>query len=755
MKRIKYLLPAAAAILLSACTQEEILGPQESGVATARFTVNVPSEFATRALGDGLAATQLSAYVYEATASGATTNYTYLFTGSSTFESNSYSTSITLELVIGKSYYITFFASSSLAAPVYSIDEATGLMTVNYDQMTSANNLLDAYDCFYGTYATGLVGNSSISGSVELTRPVAQINWGTTGLSANSNFANEFGANGDYILTNLNIKSAYTTFNLLDATYGGETEVNINALGSPATIPGITFPVSNYRYVAMQYVLAPAATSTTYDLELTIKNNGGTNTSGTFSNTIPVSSAPMQADYQTNIYGSLLAAATSIRISKEKGASWNIYDQPLTWDGTTSSPSINTTNKTVSVNSPSELAGLAALVNDAVNPNSFENYTVTLNADFDMNNVAFPAIGSGSRNGSDISGNSFKGVFDGQGHTISNLNISGSSNAADAVGFIPNLDGANSVVKNVTFSNLVINAPNNEQAGAIATVTNGATVSNVTVSSGKVTAAEGAGGVVGRMMINGTIDQCENHADIVTGTNGGGIVGAAYRTAQGATATVSNCTNYGNISGTSQGVGGIVGISSAVVTGCTNQGAVTGGTTSTGGIVGQQTSAGTISNCTNNGKVVGGDNYGAGGVVGWVRYDNSSAYPVQNIISVTHCKNTAPVTGTIGVGGIVGVWYMCGVCTNNTNTAASLNASNQFVAGVVGNSQWTGVAPSALPSQTGADMLYVEYNYSTTPQSAMTGGAKADYVYVNSPANTTVENNSMTDPSIVTNKFGN
>ena len=755
MKKTFFLTLGASALLLTACSQEELVSKPGHGSTPATFTLKVPQEFSTRSLGDGLAATQLSALIYEVTSQDAQNVYSYIFTAHTTFESNSYTTSLSLDLVTGKSYMIAFFASSPNSSAAYSLDTATGTLSVDYSAMTSADNLLDAYDCFYGSYATGLVGNSSISANIDMVRPVAQLNWGTTGLNSNSNFTNEFGANGDYILTSLNIKSAYSTFNLLDGTYGGEEEVTINPFASPATLSDASFPIENYRYVAMQYVLAPAETPATYDLALTIKNNGGANTSGNYENTITVSSAPVQADYQTNIYGSLLSASATVNVSKQKGSVWNVYDQPLIWDGTETTPEIDETNKTVSLTAPSELAGLAALVNDSENPNTFENYTINLSADFDMNNMEFPAIGSGTRSGAVVTGNSFKGVFNGQGHTISNLKISGTTNEADAIGFIPNLDGATASVTNVSFSNLLIDAPDNQQAAVIGTLTNGATVSNVTVTSGSVTAAEGAAGIVGRLILSGSITQCSNYAAISTGTNGGGIAGAAYRTASGMTASISNCTNYGEISGTSQGVGGIVGLSSAVISGCVNEGTIKGGTTSTGGIVGQQTSAGSVTNCSNSGTVVGGSGYGTGGVVGWVRYDNSDAYAVQNIISVKNCKNSASISGNTGVGGIVGVWYMCGVCSNNSNTAASLSASNEFVAGVVGDSQWTGEAPASLTDTAGQNMLYVVANYSSTLQDAMTGNSKADYVYVNSVDNTTVTGNSQTDPTVINNTGSN
>ena len=84
--------------------------------------------------------------------------------------------------------------------------------------------------------------------------------------------------------------------------------------------------------------------------------------------------------------------------------------------------SIRLQGRDISQLSQREIARTAALVPQATaaafaitvnNGETFENYTVTLNADIDLNNVAWTPIGTST--------NAFKGNFDGNGHTISNL----------------------------------------------------------------------------------------------------------------------------------------------------------------------------------------------------------------------------------------------------------------------------------------------------------------------------------------------
>ena len=753
MKKIFYS-SLMASMLFAACSQEEVGPPSSTADGNYTITVNLPEEMmGTRALGDGLTATNLSVYLYDAE------NNKFLGDQTANFASTSLSTTVTLNLVNGKSYYVAFFAQSPNAQTnnVYTVDTATGQITVDYTKMTEYNT--DDYDCFFQVLTTGVIGNESQSAAVTLYRPLCQINWGTNDLTDGA-VQEVYGTNAEYLQSSVKITAAYNTFNMLakdeeqnivgDVVTTSTTEVNLPALPPPSEE---TFPVTGYSYISAQYLLAPRASST-YDLALTITNNGGTNTSGTLTHTVNVSTAPIQANYRTNIYGSLLTNQYNVTVTKDPTWYSPDYTVSLVWDGTTVTyPTVSDDSDEVMINRASDLAGLADMVNgnNDQEKNDFAGKTIVLAADFDMNSNEFEGLGTGTRSSSTVSGNSFKGTFDGNGHTISNVVIKGSGEADEVVGFIPNLDGENAEVKDVTFEGITINAPAAEQAGVIGTVTNGAQVSNVVVNSGTITAKQGAGGIVGRMILDGTISQCENHATVtVTGNNAGGIVGAAYYSSgDKVSMTISNCTNYGNVSGTSESsvcVGGIVGISAADVVSCSNNGTVNGTQNSVGGIVGCQQSAGSVKGCTNNAAVTATNStLGAGGIVGWVKYQ-SSGYTYQEMIEVSGNTNNGVITGNNGVGGIVGEWYQAGTCTGNFNYAPQLIVTKSgFVAGIVGSSQFIGEVPTFTDGSTA--MLTVSNNVSTTTLDNMIGGTLKDlYVYANNKERVTQSDNSNVKP---------
>lgn len=773
MKKLNYFLLGLGALALASCSQDAPFNPAE-GDGNVSFNISLPSDaLGTRAaIGSGSAATQLYYAVYEVsetsdTSTPATGKFQYAQNVTPTY--TNYNTTLSINLLTGKNYNIVFFAyapdaagtlddTGALTGGVYNIVGTAGTLTVDYSQMNSSQNNNDVYDCFYTMVNTGEITSSSSSFEAKLKRPMAQINWGTDDMDATL-VQSTFGTNGANVWTTLSVNAA----NTLDLQTGavstvetaGSTESTFT-LGAFKAPDAQDYPVENYNYVGMQYILAPSASSTTVDLTLNIAN-AQTQTGATYTKEIPVNSAPVQANYQTNIYGTLLSNGVVANIELVPGFNTPANDYAITpWDGTTKTyPTIPASTETpVQINKPSDLAGLADMVNGnnlpaGVNP-TFAGYTFELAADVDMGGNDFPGIGTGTRSSAASNGNSFKGVFDGKGNTIKNVNISfDGTDKNTVVGFIPNLEGADAALQNVTFENLSIEGGSSEQAGVVGMLTGGATVSNVTVKSGSVSAQEGAGGIVGRLTQNGTVENCNNSADItVTQQNGGGIVGAAYYTSlTGDGMLITGCTNTGNVTATSSSavaVGGIVGLSAATIESCTNKGAVTGVQNSVGGIVGAQQSAGYIRNCVNEGPVTAPNpTMGVGGIVGWIKYLNTDAYPKENVIEVTGCTNYADVSGNNGVGGIVGSWYRAGVCSNNNNYAEKLHANTGFVAGIIGSSQFlddkNGPAPNKVENY--VDMLYVENNTTTTTWDNMEGTLKSWIVYVNSSKNVTLSGN--------------
>ena len=322
----------------------------------------------------------------------------------------------------------------------------------------------------------------------------------------------------------------------------------------------------------------------------------------------------------------------------------------------------------------------------------------------------------------------FKGTFDGKGYTITGLNIPTNDN--EYVGLIGILDGG--TVKNVKFASVSVTGKN-DVGTAVGRIINGGTVSGVQVLGGTVSGAKRVGGVVGSIKANGTVSDCTNAAGVTANDrNAGGIVGSAYYTETGKQMYITGCVNNGAVTASGGVCGGIVSLSAANVSGNTNTAAVKG--TEVGGIVGEQKSYGSVTNNTNSGAVMntgGNAAYGAGGIIGWLRYHGRSeanAYPVSEIISVTGNKNSGSVTGGNDAGGIVGTVYNSAVIMNNKNTATSFSAAT-FAAGIVGNYQTVETPAAEAPAQN--KLTFGSDNTSAATLEQITAPCKALLIYTN------------------------
>ena len=321
MKKLNYLILGLAGLTMASCSNDDLQAP--GGDGNFKITVKLPGDLATRAMSDGLTAEDLHVAVYDAN------NGNALVTTSDATFGDALETTVYLNLTNGKTYNIAFFAQSPESEDVYVFDATAKTMTVKYENMLSDNNLNDDYDCFYQLHNTGVVSNSNLGATVTLYRPVAQINWGTDDLGEDAvKHENAFGPNGQYILTNLTTM-AYTTLSLLDNDVTGESEeVEIKAFAAPVDQVFPVFePVMNpetgeptdenvFKYVAMQFVLAPKAVAL-YDLNLEINNGGKENVEEVTNDVVTVHSAPVQANYRTNIYGSLLTNPNVFTVVKD------------------------------------------------------------------------------------------------------------------------------------------------------------------------------------------------------------------------------------------------------------------------------------------------------------------------------------------------------------------------------------------------------------------------------------------------------
>ena len=203
----------------------------------------------------------------------------------------------------------------------------------------------------------------------------------------------------------------------------------------------------------------------------------------------------------------------------------------------------------------------------------------------------------------------YRGTFDGNGKTITNLYINASQTSQNNMGLFGYT--YQSTIKNLTFEN--------------ANVTN--TQSNTGILVGKA----GYGSTLQNIKISKT---CQIKGGNYTGGIAGELDGNAY-----------NCVNYTTVQGT-QYIGGLFGRYSRKgnsITACANYGNVTASSDMVGGLVGYY-SSGTIQDCANYGDVKG--TYRVAGMAGFV-----SEGKVQNVFSygnVSATDNTQEVGMAFG-----------------------------------------------------------------------------------------------------------
>ena len=213
--------------------------------------------------------------------------------------------------------------------------------------------------------------------------------------------------------------------------------------------------------------------------------------------------------------------------------------------------------------------------------------------------------------------NPYTGTFDGKGHTIRGLTVTGSNEYAGLFGYI----GSGGTVKNVKLVNVQITSDHQyAYAGGVAGMNDG-TIENCSVSgsvSGNST-YNSVGGVVGSQW-GGSITRCSSSAT-VKGTGGvGGVVG---QTNYGAKLTACYATD--NVTLVSNGsdnyyAGGVVGSNggSSTLIACYATGNVTGsgsGTIYVGGVTGDN-ALGTLTACYHAAETVSGPDGATGGVTG-------------------------------------------------------------------------------------------------------------------------------------------
>jgi len=266
------------------------------------------------------------------------------------------------------------------------------------------------------------------------------------------------------------------------------------------------------------------------------------------------------------------------------------------------------------------------------NPDDWDKH-FKLMADIDMSayiGTEYNIIGTSS--------NPFLGVFDGNGHKISNFIYNTTSTTY--VGLFGYVYGAQAMIKDLGLLNPVINVET--RAGTLVAFLKDGTVAGCSAEGVSVlTGDTNTGGLIA-ISFDGTIFDCYSSGSVWGFSSVGGLVG----TASGG--SISNCTSAASVSGNGDRVGGLIGNSQGgAVSNCYSTGSVSGFDL-VGGFIGRNYD-GMVNNCYSTGPVSGTGMF-VGGLVGKNEGQFGSTGIVLNSFWDTHTSGQAGGDGSTGTG---------------------------------------------------------------------------------------------------------
>lgn len=283
---------AAAALLVTSCNDEMDNGLKTGDEGTVTFTAQLPSEMGTRAFADGLTAKHLQYAVYEAGQSTPLKVFGDETTVVGEAEMVNLKQTVSLKLTTGKTYDVIFWAADNSAKKPYTFDPLTQTVKIKYTNVYSNNDICDA---FFKKETITVSGNQNVD--VKLTRPFAQVNIGTDDFDA----ATIAGLN----LTQTQVKAtAGDILNLATGKMEGTEATRTFKMKAIPTADDGAFPVAGYKYLLMAYI---PISDTKETVDMTFGYNGKS-TFRSFTN------VPLQRNYRTNIYGSLLTNSVDFNV---------------------------------------------------------------------------------------------------------------------------------------------------------------------------------------------------------------------------------------------------------------------------------------------------------------------------------------------------------------------------------------------------------------------------------------------------------
>ena len=258
----KWIVLALMVASIQSCTDVS----NEMDRAEVSFTATLPADICTRSFGD---AGQVNTLII------GILNDRQQEIDRQAFSVNGTMVNIRVSLVQSQVYNFVFWAYDS-SQKTYDL---TDLTAIRMNELPTSMSFpqSEAMDAFYSVIENITVAGST-NYSVELVRPLAQINVGTT---------------GEPILTSFTAKAVPDTFYPFSNTVGGTTEYTWNF--KTTTTETFTANGKAYNYLSMGYVFAPG-TTTKIATELTLIE-------GEKSITIEFPQVEIEANKRSNIVG--------------------------------------------------------------------------------------------------------------------------------------------------------------------------------------------------------------------------------------------------------------------------------------------------------------------------------------------------------------------------------------------------------------------------------------------------------------------
>lgn len=476
------MLAIAGMLFATSCSQDELLNEPTTGdYVSAKFTIGTSDGIATRAtIGNGTKADKVACAVYDEKGTELRDLYAIrdVVDMKATYE---------IRLAKGQKYRVAFFAYNS-TADAYDVTYLTDIKVKDSQNSNIENR--DAFTAYVDVDATV----NTINEDVTLYRPFAQLNLGvdntewTDAVKAGvtvakskivvTNVYDQFSAYDNAIVATAEPKTMTFAMNTIPTE---ELEVDVDRDGTIAN-------TEKFKYLALNYLLVGDAGTekSLTDVEFVWENSDASKTNNP---TTHFKNIPVQRNYRTNIIGKLLTNPATFNIVIDA----DFIDSPeddyivSVWDGESATTPVADADGVYRISSAEELVGM---MNDSKYPNCNNYQNVVLESDIDLGGNTISGFGDDS--------GFFDGVFDGQGHSISNFKIDATNRTYYAGLFnqVSQYSGTNTVIKNLIVKNATV--AGTSQVGVIVGGMNGNTiVENCKVYNSTVKAVKKVGSVVG------------------------------------------------------------------------------------------------------------------------------------------------------------------------------------------------------------------------------------------------------------------